>query len=276
MKLLFSEYDPDYSRYLYPYVVWALPGPEDTPADLYAAGFHPASPQLDRFTLCRHLRVALAEFRCSSENRRILRKGDGIEARWIPRAEFECGEAIRDRWLAFAEARFGAGVMPRARLDGLMAGRVITHVLEYRDGARGGAPVGWVLMYLEPPRMAHYYYAFYDLEHPNRSLGLFLMTSAVERFREAGFGHLYLGTCYSERALYKAQFEGLEYFDGTAWVRDLATLKFLVRRDARRRHLLQEPEFLAARGGFEALAARTGFPVIPGPPPAAGNGRIPA
>lgn len=267
MKLLFGEFAPDYSRYLYPYVVWGLPEPGDTPGDLYAAGFHPASPDLSRFTLCRHLRVPLHGWEPTSENRRILRKGAGLSLELVPRPDFDFHLARQRRWLEFAEERFGPGIMTPARLDGLMHGRVITHILVCHDTARdpadGDREVGAVLMYLEPPRMAHYYYAFYDLRHANRSLGLSLMTAAVRFFQEAGFDHLYLGTCYSERALYKTQFRGLQFFDGLAWSEDLDQLRFLVRRNTGARHLLEEPDFLAWHGGFDGLAARTPFRLEP-------------
>jgi hypothetical protein len=263
MKVLFSEFAPDYSRYLYPYVVWGLPEAGETPADLYAAGFHPASPNLDRFTLCRHLRVPLAGFVPSSENRRILRKGEGLRLDLVPRADFAYTPGIRTAWLAFAEQRFGPGIMPAERLDGLLAGRVVSHLLTARDPACDHRVVGTVLLYLEPPRMAHYYYAFYDLTHANRSLGLFLMTAAVGYFRAAGFAHLYLGTCYSERALYKTQFAGIEFFNGLAWSSRLDELKMILHRDARARHLLQEPEFLAFHDGLETLATSAAFQLVP-------------
>ena len=256
MKLLFSEFAPDYSRYLYPYVVWGVPDPGETPADLYEAGFHPAAPDLRRFTLCRHLRVPLAGWKPTSENRRILRKGDGSVLHLVERRAFDFNAERKAAWLGFAEERFGPGVMSEGRLDALMHGAVITHLLVCRDAGDGDREVGVVLMYLEPVRMAHYYYAFYDRKHANRSLGLFLMTAAVEFFRDAGFGHLYLGTCYSERALYKTQFAGIEFFDGLGWSTQLAHLRFLVRRDAQARHLLEEPDFLAWHGGFPGLVDR--------------------
>lgn len=179
----------------------------------------------------------------------MLRKGEGLAVELVSRSAFEYTAERRARWLAFAEDRFGPGVMPGERLDALLRGRVITHVWLVREGDALGREVGAVLMYLEPPRLAHYYYAFYDRGHANRNLGLGLMTTAITWFRDAGFGHLYLGTCYSERALYKAQFAGLEFFDGVGWSTDVAQLKFLVRRDAQARHLLEDPEFLAANGG---------------------------
>lgn len=250
MKVFFSEFAPDYSHYRYPYVVWGSPENGESPADMYAAGFHPASPDLDRFTLCRHLRVPLSTWRASSENRRVLRKGMALETELVPRSAFTYTDSHRQRWLAFAEERFGPGIMRAARLDGLMSGRVVSHVMVCRDPGDGGREVGAVLLYLEPPRMAHYYYAFYELGHPSRSLGMYLMTKAVAEFQSAGFRHLYLGTCYSKRALYKLQFEGLEFFNGFCWTTDLDQLRFLVGREASARHLLEDPAFLEQVGGW--------------------------
>ena len=78
MKLLFSEAKADYANYIFPYAVWAFPEAGETPADLFNAGFLPSSRNLDRFYMCRHVRVRLAQFTPSSENRRILRKGEGL------------------------------------------------------------------------------------------------------------------------------------------------------------------------------------------------------
>ena len=88
MKLLFSEARPDYAHYIFPYAVWAFPEPGETPADLFNAGFLPSSRNLDRFYLCRQVRVNLPKYQPSSENRRILRKGEGVTATLIPRCEF--------------------------------------------------------------------------------------------------------------------------------------------------------------------------------------------
>ena len=89
MKLLFSESKPDYAHYVFPYAVWAFPELGETPADFFNQGFLPSSRNLDRFYLCRHVRVQLNKFNPSSENRRILRKGQGITATLVPREEFQ-------------------------------------------------------------------------------------------------------------------------------------------------------------------------------------------
>jgi len=239
MKLLFSEATADYSRYLYPYVIWATPEAGEAPADLFNAGFLPGARGLEQFYLCRNLRLDLTAYKASSENRRILRKGEGITMKLMPRAEFDFSSTRQEFFLKYAEARYGAGVMPPERLELLFNSPLATHLLVFNDAATG-AEVGVVLLYLEAPRVAFYRYSFFDLNHPNRSLGLFLMTTAANYFQEYKFSHLYLGTCYSEKALYKTQFAGVEFFNGFRWSQNLDELKHQLRRDtAATSHLLE-------------------------------------
>lgn len=244
MKLLFSEAAPDYAHYLYPYVVWGFLEPDETPADALAAGFLPGTPQLDRFYLVRQLRVPLAEWKPNSENRRVLRKGETLRCELVPRAEFDYSPTRRAAWLAYAAEKWGAGVMPPERLDRLLHGAVVTHLLHFTDAATG-ADAGTALMFLEAPRVAFYYYAFYRLSPETKHLGMAMMTRAVEHFARAGFAHLHLGTCYSETALYKAQFGPLEFFNGFRWSRNLDELKHLIREVPPGKHRLETPEFLA-------------------------------
>jgi arginyl-tRNA--protein-N-Asp/Glu arginylyltransferase len=245
MILLFSEARADYARYQFPYVIWAVPEPGETPGDLMERGFLPSSPAMDRFYLCRNLRIELSRYRATSENRRILRKGEGIEMALLGRGEFVFDADRRAAWKRYADRRFGQGVMSWERLDGLLESRQVTHLLEFRDRS-SGCELGTVLLYLEEPRLAYYCYAFYDLDHSERSLGLIMMTRAVEFFAGRGVRHLHVGTCYAERSLYKTQFSGLEFFNGARWSSDIEELKYLLRREAQTEsvHLLETRDFL--------------------------------
>lgn len=263
MKLLFSEAKPDYGNYIFPYAIWAFPEPGETPADLFNAGFLPSSRQLDRFYLCRHIRVALGKFTPSSENRRILRKGEGVEVKLVPRAEFEFTPARREFCKRYTDAKFGASGMSYKRLDSLFNSPVTSHVLLFTETATG-AEIGIATLYLEGDRMAFYYYAFYELTHTNRSLGLFMMTTAAKLFAERGCGHLYLGSCYSESALYKTQFSGFEFFNGVRWSENLEELKFILQRQQQpelKAHLLEDEAYRATflEGDLPALAAQSPF-----------------
>ena len=268
MKLLFSESQPDYGHYLYPYVIWAVPEPDEAPAVLFDAGFLPTARGLEQFYLCRNIRVDLAKFRPSSENRRVRRKGEGIAMQLVPRAEFDLTPARRDFYRRYADVRYGKDVMPPERLDLVFNSPVCTHLLVFSD-AQSGAELGVVVLYLELPRLAFYRYSFYDLDHFNRSLGMFMMTSAVELFAARGTRHLYLGTCYSERALYKTQFAGVEFFNGFRWSGNLDELKFLLERDKKAlpQHLLENEEYRREfhAGDLRAVAAANGFWAKPSP-----------
>ena len=242
MKLAFSESQADYDHYIFPYAIWAFPEPGETPADFFERGFLPSSRDLDRFYLCRQVRVNLRQYRPSSENRRILRKGAGISAQLIPRVEFDYTPQRREFYKTYTDIKFGKDTMSYERLDSLFKGRMTSHLLLFTDAA-SGTEVGAATLYLEPPALAYYYYAFYDLNYYSRNLGMYMMTSAVALFAERGFDFLYLGSCYSRNALYKTQFAGAEFFNGVRWTGDLEELKYLLRRKRWDQHLLESEEY---------------------------------
>jgi arginyl-tRNA--protein-N-Asp/Glu arginylyltransferase len=263
MKLLFSEQKSDYDNYQFPYVIWAIPEAGETPADIFNAGFLPSSRQLDRFYLCRQVRVSLAQFMPSSENRRILRKGAGIEGKLMTRAQFDYTPARRVFMKTYADIKYGKDTMSFERLDALLASPLISHLLVFTDGEKGNE-VGVAMMYLEGKTLAYYYYAFYDLNYYARNLGMFMMTTAVALFAGIGCQQLYLGTCYSDTARYKTQFAGAEFFNGFRWSDDMEELKFIIRRDQgkERQHLLETEAYRASfyqEGGFARIAEWSGF-----------------
>ena len=264
MKLLFSENKPNYGRYQFPYAIWAVPEPGETPADLFNAGFLPSSRNLDRFYLCRQIRVNLADFKPSSENRRILRKGAGIQAQLVPRAEFDYTPERRQFYKTYADIKFGKDVMTCERLDSLFASPVISHLLVFTDTEKG-AEVGVSTLFLEGRELAYYYYAFYDLNYYPRNLGMFMMTSAVELFAGQGVKHLYLGTCYSQTALYKTQFAGAEFFNGFRWSGNMDELKFIIGRDKKEltQHLLETESYREKfyAGGVAKIAQASAYTV---------------
>jgi arginyl-tRNA--protein-N-Asp/Glu arginylyltransferase len=264
MKLLFSEQKSDYAHYQFPYSVWAVPEAGETPADIFNAGFLPSSRDLDRFYLCRQTRVNLSKFKPSSENRRILRKGAGLEVKLVPRGQFDYTAERRQFYKTYADIKFGKDIMTFERLDALFEAPVTSHLLLFRDPERG-QEVGASILYLEGNELAYYYYAFYDLNYYARNLGMFMMTSAVELFAGRGCKRLYLGTCYSPNALYKTQFAGAEFFNGFRWSDDMKELKFILNRDQGRleQHLLETAEFRDEfyDGDLEKIAAASEFRV---------------
>ena len=262
MKLLFSEHKSDYEHYIFPYAIWAVPDAGETAADIFNQGFLPSSRELDRFYLCRNVRVNLRDHDLSSENRRILRKGKGISITLVPRAQFDYTPERRQFYKNYTDIKFGKDTMSLERLDALFSSKITSHLMVFTDTANG-QEIGAVTLYLEPQRLAYYYFAFYDLNYYSRNLGMFMMTSAVEFFKIQGFEFLYLGSCYSRNALYKTQFAGAQFFNGVRWSGDLKELKYLIQRDsgAVRQHLLETEEYRALfySGGVPEAAAATKF-----------------
>lgn len=244
MKLLFSEYKSDYDNYIFPYAVWGIPDADESPALLFAKGFLPGSRNLDRFYLCRQVRVKLENFSLSSENRRIIRKCENIHYQLIPRGKFDYNQERREFCKNYADIKFGKDVMTYERLDSLFNSKIVTHVLLFLD-SETNREAGLVTLYVAEKELAYYYYAFYDLNYYQRNLGMFMMTSAVDYFSRKNYNYIYLGTCYSRNALYKTQFTGAEFFNGFCWSNDLKELKYLIERDQHDvvSHLIETEEF---------------------------------
>ncbi len=179
------------------------------------------------FYSARSARVALPEFALTSENRRIARKFGQFAKRRIPAQEFAADEEFYAFVLSYFKERHGESAMPRERLDVLLGSGLITTVVEYRQK---DAVVGYVLE-IESGSMRHYWYSAYDLTLAKQSLGLWLMLDCIRDAQAAGLAHYYLGTVYGPMALYKTNFEPLEWYDGAAWSRDIILLKEKSRAD---------------------------------------------
>ena len=244
MKLLFSEVKSDYSNYIFPYAIWAVPEDGETPSMIFSKGFLPASLELDRFYMCRQIRIKLDEFERSSENRRILRKCEGIDFNLVPRSEFYFTHERREFCKNYADIKFGKDVMTYERLDRLLDSKIISHLLVFKD-SEIDKEVGIVTFYVERKTLIYYYYAFYDLNYYDRNLGMYMMTAAVDWFAQQEYGHIYLGSCYSLNALYKTQFSGAEFFNGFHWSKSLEELKYQIQRDSKpvNKHLLETEEY---------------------------------
>src|ERR1051325_5633322 len=119
MKLLFSEQNSDYDHYQFPYAIWAVPEAGEAPADIFNAGFLPSARNLDRVYLCPQVRGNTARVKPSSENRRILRKGEGIRVELVPRAKFDYTPERRQFFKTYADIKFGKDVMSYERLYAL-------------------------------------------------------------------------------------------------------------------------------------------------------------
>lgn len=233
MRIERSEFGHEYGQgiYRFGYCEYAYSEPSDNPAEVYASGWlpHTADPAVkDRFYMARGARVVLPEYAYTSENRRIAKRFDAqFTCERIAPSAFD--DELKKLFLAYFAERHGPRVMPEARLDSILATPLPLEVVVYKKGGQLTAAV----LEIGDQTFGHIYYSAYDLSLIQQSLGMWLMLDVARQSKERGRAHYYLGTVYGEKALYKANLEPIEFWDGTHWVRDAAKLKELARADAK-------------------------------------------
>lgn len=200
-------------------------------ADIYAQGYLPYSGAIhsaDIFYSGRSARVPLTHWDMTSENRRIAKRFDGMfEKKIVPFAEFTPDEHFWNLSLTYFAQKHGSNAMPKARIEALFAYGIITTIIQYHHGTD---IVAYVLE-VEDGTMGHYWYSFYDLHYVQQSLGMWLMLDCVRAAKQRGLTHYYLGTVYGEKALYKTNFQPLEWWDGSEWSSDTKRLRELSRTE---------------------------------------------
>jgi arginyl-tRNA--protein-N-Asp/Glu arginylyltransferase len=245
MKLFFSEYKVDYPKYHFPYQVLLSREDDDDIDKIFDMGFLPSRSKLNLFYLARSIRVNLSKLEPSSENRRILRKTEYLNLEVKDLKEFDYDYTMGKLGKDFYEKRFGKGVMSAFRIKWLFTSGSCSHVLVYKDPSASSGQCGDMIVgycpVVKTDKLMHYAYPFYDVRYFEKNAGMGMMLKAILHAKESGLDYVYLGTCYTEKSLYKTQFEGVEYFTGFSWSDDIEKLKELIRSGVNG-HLLEKLE----------------------------------
>ncbi|TVR86118.1 MAG: GNAT family N-acetyltransferase [Saprospirales bacterium] len=234
MRIFFAEADPDYSSYTFPYGIYAIPESADELDEVYNRGFLPytGNVQLNHavFYKARSLKVDLAKFKDTSENRRLSRKYEGRSVSVQKRdLSFLQSEGVVDFMLEYAGERFSKGKMPPTRLRYIFEWPFLSGILEFQ---LDGEILGY-LLYCEFDKGFHYWFSFYNLKLPPAlAPGKYMMWKTIHHLRALDLEYLYLGTCYGSTSLYKVRdFKGMDFHDGNQWISDLKLLKKRCRTD---------------------------------------------
>ena len=171
----------------------------------------------------RSLRIDLSKFELTSENRRILKKMQGIDVMEtkIPYENYTwiIGKMAKD----FYEKKFGPGIMTANKIKELVTDREASNfntLLIYAgQGYCISYAAGWML---------HYSYPFYDLARSTKDMGMGMMIEAIEHAKDQGLKYIYLGSLQRPGDVYKLQFKGIEWFDGKKWRIDTEEVKKLL------------------------------------------------
>ncbi len=236
MKTFFSEFRVDYTTYTFGYTAYCLQESGDSFQKIYALGFLPFTGEQrikePIYYMARSLRIDLATFSDSSENRRIHRKVTDLNLSFsvIKKADFDLSSSsFQKTCLDYAAVRFVGNEMSKKRFDYILSRSTLTHIFEYK---KGDETFGYILTCLEE-KMIHYWFAFFDVEMmASHSIGKWMMWSVIDWAKKQNMNYVYLGTAYNKKSLYKIRdFKGAEYFDGSGWNKDMAQLKVLCKTD---------------------------------------------
>ena len=235
MKIFRSESFVDYKTYTFNYATYCIKEHQEELPDIYNEGFLPYSNNIalqeETYYMARSLRVELKEFKESSENRRVARKIESLAPTFevVPIKDFNVNDPeFKTYCLNFANKRFSEPIS-NERLDYILHSKSISHIFRFKIAEK---EVGYVISIIEQGCL-HYWFAFFDLDQQVFSLGKWMMFSVIKWAFDQKLDHVYLGTCYGEKSLYKVRdFKGLSYFDGNQWVSDIKKLKLKCKTDS--------------------------------------------
>lgn len=193
--------------------------------NLYNEGYIFGRPSKGYMYQTRSLRIDLDKFELSSENRRILRKTENLRLKIedLPLVDYHwnIGKMAKD----FYETKFGKGTFSANKIKEILTtehnfNKLFTYSIENEN-------IGYCIA-LETNNIIQYSYPFYDLS-ADKNTGMSMMLQAVNYAKENNKKYIYLGSAKDEKAKYKLQFAGLEWFDGEKWSDDLEELKNILK-----------------------------------------------
>jgi leucyl-tRNA---protein transferase len=236
MKIFLSENKPQYQTYTFNYAVYALKESQAELDTIYAKGFLPysanSSIEPEVFYMARSLRVEIADFQDSSENRRVSRLIEplGIQLKVLPKSDFDLHSvAFRDLSSKYIAERIGDDNMSEERWDYILSRETGSHFFVFESAER---PYGYVLAAITE-QSVQYWFALFDTAFMrSHSLGKYMMWAVIDWAKQNQKDYVYLGTAYKPAALYKIRdHKGLSFFDGNSWNKDIKLLKNLCETD---------------------------------------------
>ena len=230
---------------------------EKNTESLYNLGFVFTREKKGAMSQTRSVRVDLNKFELSSENKRILRKNEGVELKQhaLPYSDYHwtIGKTAKD----FYEQKFGKNIFSANKIKELLTEQEKSNfnlLLEFchseaKDDLslraqrsnlssptkiassaipprNDTATIGYAICF-QTKNILHYSYPFYNLSATNDlpNIGIGMMTKAMILAKASDKDHIYLGSAKDTASLYKFQFKGVEWFDGKNWSENIEDLK---------------------------------------------------
>jgi leucyl-tRNA---protein transferase len=175
-------------------------------------------PYCDRCRACVPVRVPVAEFEPSRTQRRTLRDNGDLQ---VVRRELRYDSEHYELYLRYQRARHPGGGMDHDSREQyqhfLLHSNVATDLFEFRRDNQ----LRMVSLVDQLEDGLSSVYTFYDAEEQRASYGTFSVLWQIERCRQLGLRHLYLGYWIeqSPKMAYKASFRPAEGLVGGEWVK---------------------------------------------------------
>ncbi len=190
----------------------------------------------------RSVRIDLNKFELTSENRRILRKGENIEMKelQIPHSSYtwEIGKMAKDFYDKKTDHAFSANkikeLITSADNFNLLLSystktdSTSTEIEKIKEESKN---LGNTICY-RTGSILHYCYPFYNLDLAPKDMGMIMMTKAIITAKEKGLRYVYLGSLQRPSDVYKLQLSGIEWFDGETkkWSGDTEKVKEILKK----------------------------------------------
>lgn len=234
MIITYKEYsDINYSLYQFPYCIYATKELNDNLSDIYAKGFLAYTNDLTEnqsiFYLARSIRVNLSEHQNRVRQNNINNKmrkifpDDDITFTIKNKTQLVKDQSFIDWCLDFSTQRF-SNPLSLERLNYILNRNYLQEILEIKFQEK---VLAYIFLPNECNTFSHVWYSFYSLEYISiNDFGKWILLKAVEWSKKQNFQYIYLGTCYSNAALYKLSLsDSTEFFNGSQWDSNISELK---------------------------------------------------
>ena len=238
MKIFYSESIVDYSTYTFNYTIYCLKESQGELPSIYEMGFLPYSNNIsieqDIFYLARSIRVDVASFEDTSENRRVNRSMQelDIEMQLIKKEHINTEDTDFQKFCTqYIQERIGEENMIQERFHYILQKNIGSHFFVFYS-QREKKKIGYVYLVLEQD-IVHYWFSFFDTKYMKQySLGKWMMWKTIRWAKDNSMRYVYLGTAYNTKSLYKVRnHRSVEFFNGYKWDRDMDILRKYCQED---------------------------------------------
>ena len=176
----------------------------------------------------RSVRIVLADFYLSSENKRVLKKTEGlsVSSLQLPLSSYDW--KIHKMGKDFYQNKFQDISFSAAKIRSLINDPEASNFNVLFQYSMADTILGYAISY-DNPTLIHYAYPFYDYLNYSNNFGMAMMLKAILFAQEANKQYVYIGSLSRARDVYKLQFKGLQWFDGETWKNDIDEAKKIIK-----------------------------------------------